>query len=104
MGAYEYGAFPVGEEELRVAGCGLRVYPNPASGTTCLRYLIHDSGYLISDLYTVSGKKIRELVRKEMQAGEHEIEIDVNDLPGGVYFVRVQAGKESSVAKLLVVR
>ncbi len=90
-------------DELRVTGCGLRVFPNPCSGAARLRYLISDSGYLISDLYSISGMKIRELVNEMMPAGEHEIEMDVSDLPDGVYFVRVQAGQEVAVKKLLVV-
>jgi len=124
MGAYEFGSMPVGVEQPQVTSHKLQVgvFPNPATNVVHLRYLIHDpsasigrqrladgtalgtgSRYLISDLYSIDGRKIRELIKQEMPAGEHEIEIDVSDLPEGVYFIRVRAGNESAVAKLVVV-
>jgi hypothetical protein len=92
----------VGVDELRVAGCGLRVSPNPTKGITTLRYLIRDSGYLISDLYTIGGRKIRELVRQHVNAGTYEIQYDFHDLPDGVYLVRMTVGKENAVRKVIV--
>jgi len=34
--------------------------------------------------------------------GVHEKDIDVSALPAGVYFVRIQAGEENAVRKLIV--
>jgi len=80
----------------------ISVYPNPCSNAARLRYLIHDIGYLISDLYSIDGRMIREIIRQEVMPGEHEVEIDVSDLPAGVYFVWVQAGSEVAVRKLII--
>ncbi len=93
----------LGIDEMRVAGCGLRVSPNPCSDALRLRYLIYDIGYLISDLYMISGKYIKRLVNEIVPAGVHEVDIDVSNLPVGVYIVRMQAGTEVAVAKVLVV-
>jgi hypothetical protein len=92
----------VGVEELWVAGCGLRVSPNPTNGITTLRYLIRDSGYLISDLYMIGGRKILELVRQHVNAGTYEIQYDFHDLPDGVYLVRMTVGEESAVRKVII--
>jgi hypothetical protein len=80
---------------------GFSIFPNPCSGAVHLRYLIRDSGYLISDLLGISGNKIRELVRQEISPGEYEMEIDVSDLPAGIYFLRLRVGKETVVKKLV---
>jgi glucose/arabinose dehydrogenase len=80
----------------------IEIYPNPASGAARIRYLIHNSGFLISDLYMSDGRKIRELVRQEVRPGELEIVFDTSDLPSGMYFVRMQAGNEVSIQKLFV--
>jgi len=66
-----------------------------------LRYLIHDIGYLISDLYSIDGRKIRELVNQELPAGNHEIEIDVSDLPAGMYYFRIRAGDKVGGGKMV---
>jgi hypothetical protein len=65
-----------------------------------------DAGYRIQiiniDLYTMDGKRIRELVRKEVNPGLFEMEFDVSDLPAGIYSVRVQAGNSSATQKLII--
>jgi hypothetical protein len=77
------------------------IQPNPCSGAVRLRYLIHDSGYLKSDLFGISGIKIRELVHQEVYPGEYEVEIDVSLLPAGIYFVRMQVSNQIAVRKLV---
>jgi hypothetical protein len=83
-------------------GSLIEVFPNPCKGEVRLRYLIRDSGYLISDLYMSDGRKVCELVRGERAAGDYEISVDASNLPSGVYFVRVQLGDEVAVRKLVV--
>jgi len=87
----------------------IEVYPNPCANATRLRYMIHDpsttlgtgSRYLICDLYSVTGKRIRRLIEDEASPGIHEMEIDVSDLPAGVYFLRIQAGDEVLMKKVV---
>ncbi|MEA3478402.1 MAG: T9SS type A sorting domain-containing protein, partial [Bacteroidota bacterium] len=82
----------------------VEIYPNPCSSVARLRLTNNDQRYLISDLYSISGKRIRELVNEVMPAGAHEVEIDVGDLPAGVYFIRFQTGQQVATKKLIVVR
>ena len=45
---------------------------------------------------------MRTLIDEMQQAGEYEIEIDVSDLPGGLYFVKMQSGDSQTTVKLVV--
>jgi hypothetical protein len=89
----------------------LSVYPNPCSGTVCLRYQIHDSGslgsardrYLISDLYGIDGRIIRRIYEGDVMPGANETEIDMSDLPGGLYFLMMQVGDYYKTKKLVVI-
>jgi len=86
------------------------IYPNPCADVTHLRYLILDSGslgsvrdrHLISDLFDISGRKIQRICEEEKLPGEYEVEVDVSELPAGVYFVKMQAGNDIAVRKLIV--
>ncbi len=78
--------------------------PNPCSGNTWLRYLIHDYRYLIFDLYDISGRKICELFNEMKMPGEYELKINVSDLKNGIYIIRMQAGNEIEIMKLVVVK
>ncbi|MEA3480161.1 MAG: T9SS type A sorting domain-containing protein [Bacteroidota bacterium] len=79
------------------------IYPNPSSGAARLRYRISDTRYLISDLYTIEGEKIRELIHEEVFPGEHEIELNVSELPAGIYFVRMQIGDNDMGTKRMII-
>ncbi len=80
----------------------LSVYPNPATGTMCLRYLIYGSGYLISDLFGVSGNLIKRIVEKEVSAGMYEFTVDISGLPAGVYFIRSHSNNQIQTQKLII--
>jgi photosystem II stability/assembly factor-like uncharacterized protein len=88
--------------ELKRKNNEIVIYPNPCSDAMHLRYLIHDSGHLISDLYSIDGRKIRELINEVQMPGEHEMKLDVTDLTPGVYLIRLQIGNETTVRKLVV--
>ncbi len=86
------------------------IYPNPTSGATHLRYLIHDpstslgtgSGYLISDLYSISGILIERLIDEENVPVNYEFTFDVSDLPAGLYYIRTQTPSGTAISKLIV--
>jgi len=113
MGAYEFSGGYVGNysDELLITNYELQVYPNPCSRAARLRYQIpdppeggHGTRYLISDLYSISGKKIKRLLNEEKQPGMHGIEIDVSNLPNGIYLLRLQAGSHVVTTKFVVMR
>jgi len=88
------------EEEL----VKMSIFPNPTNGNTTIRYLISDIRYLICDLYSISGKKIRRLIDENKSPGDYKLDIDLNDLPTGVYFIRLQAGDNIAVQKIIVTK
>ncbi|MEA3479181.1 MAG: T9SS type A sorting domain-containing protein [Bacteroidota bacterium] len=81
---------------------GLQVFPNPCTGTACLRVTRHSSHVTSIDLYSISGLRIRELLNEVKMPGEYELEIDVSDLAPGIYIVRLQAGEQTGIRKLIV--
>jgi len=69
------------------------ISPNPCSDALHLRYHlprhrrgIKDTRYLISDIYSISGIHIRRLLNEVKAPGEYEMEVDMSELPPGVYF------------------
>jgi hypothetical protein len=55
------------------------------------------------ELYDALGRKVESLFEGQRAAGWHELRKPL-DLPGGVYFVRLEAGKENAVRKVVVAR
>ena len=108
IGADEH-PFPEGINNPSGSYYDISVYPNPCTDITRLRFTTHDSQFtthdsrLMSiDLYSISGRKIRELANENQMSGEYEIEVDVSDFPVGVYFIQMQAGDNLRMTKLVV--
>ena len=89
-------------KEIIIEETNFNIFPNPCSGTACLRYQIHGISYLIFDLYSISGKWICRLMEGEKAPGEYELVFDVSDLEPGTYFVRVQIGDDVITEKVVV--
>jgi len=90
------------QDKKKPESAEINIYPNPCSGSMSLRYQIKDKGHLISDLFSISGLRIKRLLNEEMMPGEYEMEVDIRDLPAGVYFFRMQAGAQVEVQKLVI--
>jgi ELWxxDGT repeat protein len=82
----------------------IKIFPNPCTGAARLSYKINDKGYLITDMYAMSGMRIKRLMNEEKMPGEYEMRIDVSDLAAGVYLIRIKAGGQIELRKLVVMR
>lgn len=95
-------SFLLGVEEP-VAGEGegvlFEIWPNPFSDRATV--LISDENSLrprTLELFSVTGARLRTIV---IPAGISEVALEGEDLPKGVYYVRVTAGRLSSVKKIV---
>ena len=78
------------------------LFPNPSSGNVSIRCRMPDAGYLIIDVYSISGVLQKQLREKANSPGFHDIQINLSDLPSGMYFIRTQSGRSVSNTKLII--
>ena len=84
-------------------GLSLSIAPNPlASGAATLRYLLPAAGPACATIYDVTGRLACRRVALAGPAGA--VLLDLHDLAGGVYVVRLNAGTCSVAQKLIVQR
>ena len=79
-------------------------YPNPFNPTTVISFQLAESSSTSLRIYNSLGEEIKTLLNNHMSAGLHEIEFNAVDLPSGVYFYKLQAGKFSETKKLLLMK
>lgn len=63
--------------------------PNPATAQSAVDFTIPFEGPVSIDLYTAEGVLVEHLVDGALPAGDHELTIDLDDLPSGVYYYRM---------------
>jgi hypothetical protein len=101
---------------VEIAGAdesGLRLfpsYPNPFDRSTTIRYSLPHAGPVALRVYDVSGRVVRTLVdSKHMSAGEHFADWTGENEAGepaasGVYFYRVEAGRNVETRRMVLLR
>jgi hypothetical protein len=92
------------EEPNSVVGASLEIYPNPCRDIAHLRVKMNKKQAVSFELYSMIGQKVKNVSREVKPAGSHELELDVSDLPAGIYFVRLTSGKDISTRKIVVSR
>jgi len=76
----------------------VKVYPNPVMHQFAVEYTVHTQGPVLLELYDNAGKKVTNLVDREMQTGTYEesFNSDEYSLMPGMYFIRSTIGSRSS--------
>jgi len=79
-------------------------YPNPFNPTTKIKYAISSRQYASLKVYDVLGREVATLVNEEKPSGNYEVEFDGSNLPSGVYFYRIKAGRYIKTRKMVLLR
>lgn len=85
-------------------------YPNPFNPATTIKYALPEAGFAKLEVYNVVGQVVRTLVAGQQNAGRYVVQWDASDdsgrsLSSGIYFYRLQAGKEFlEVKKMLLLK
>lgn len=78
--------------------------PNPFRASTEIRYALPKCGRVTVEILDVRGREVACPVNEEQCAGMHVATFNVGGLSSGVYFVRLVAGDEALVRKVVVLR
>lgn len=81
-----------------------QIYPNPCSTSAVIGYQIPEKSLISLTLKNVVGNEIAALVNEIKNPGKFEVNIDVNPLPDGIYFLTLSAGRYSETKKMIIVR
>jgi photosystem II stability/assembly factor-like uncharacterized protein len=79
-------------------------YPNPFNPSTTIRYGLLERLHVRLSVYSTLGQQVAQLVDEDVEAGDHEVKFDASNLPSGVYFCRLQAGRSVVTMKLCLAR
>jgi hypothetical protein len=81
----------------------VRVYPNPAQNRIFLELEMLQSQELIFDLFATDGRLMGQIFKGEVASGKQILELQLPDVPAGMYRYRL-AGTQGSMNGGLVVK
>ncbi|HEX9006554.1 MAG TPA: aryl-sulfate sulfotransferase [Bacteroidota bacterium] len=79
-------------------------YPNPFNPSTTIRFHVPLRSVVTLTVYNALGQKVLDLLRGEMEPGEHSVRFDGTNLPSGVYFYRMTAGAFKEIRRMILVK
>jgi len=91
-------------DDIPVVPSGINLeqnYPNPFNPSTTINYSIPENSYITLKLYDVLGNEVKTLVKGNQEAGLHTITLNSSDLSSGVYFYKLNAGRFTSIKKMI---
>lgn len=106
MGAYEYGPSLLG---MNPPGTNqpiifhLFVYPNPSSSSVTIEFVLEQSEEVMIDFFNQSGKLVDHLETAK-PAGLQKLTWTPLNLPNGIYYIRLKAGRQVASGRLLLIR
>ncbi len=79
-------------------------YPNPFNPSTLIRYQLPTESHVTLTIFDPLGREIMTLVDATQTPGTRSITWNAGNLPNGVYFYRLRAGKFAETKKLVLMR
>ena len=79
-------------------------YPNPFNPVTEIRYSIPLYTLVNIKVYDIIGREVSVLVNEYKTAGNYKVVFDGTNLPSGVYFYKLEAGRYSESKKMVLIK
>ncbi|MGB1122780.1 MAG: T9SS type A sorting domain-containing protein [Flavobacteriales bacterium] len=76
--------------------------PNPANGTTMVRFEMLQSRNVTVEMRDLQGRLIQSVQRGQLSAGAHQVELNVTDLQSGIYTYTLVADGMRLTKKMMV--
>jgi len=82
----------------------LNNYPNPFNPSTTISWQMPEEGQVEVSIFNIKGQKVKTLCNQRLARGQHQIVWDGREYASGVYFVRLQAGNQTLMRKILMMK
>jgi hypothetical protein len=79
-------------------------YPNPVSSNTTISYELPERVTVFLRIFDFQGREVKSIVNENQSAGYHSLQLKVSNLPGGVYYYSIDAGKYHDTKKLILLK
>jgi len=80
-------------------------YPNPFNPATTIEFSLVERSKVTLTIFDILGRNIVTLLDSDMEAGTlHKVKFDASNLSSGIYFYKLEAGKNLLVKKLVLMK
>ena len=80
------------------------IYPNPFSSSATLQYRLAEPADVSIEIYDLPGSRVSNVIKGRQEEGQHTQLLNAELLKPGFYFIRINAGAQTWLKKIAVVR
>lgn len=77
-------------------------YPNPSSQTITIQFFLRKKEEVSIDIYSYDGTLVKQLYKGKLEAGNHEIDCNVERLVAGSYFYQIKTNEGVQLKKIQI--
>ncbi|MBI2966283.1 MAG: T9SS type A sorting domain-containing protein [Bacteroidetes bacterium] len=82
---------------------GFRIFPNPVTEYAIASFETHERGDVSLEIYSITGKKIKNIFTGRQETGEHSIKFSAEELTQGAYFIKLTTRGKYALVKMIKV-
>lgn len=94
---------PLSISAVEETSTAVKLYPNPSADLVMLNLTLNKDERVGVSIMDMHGKTALEPLVGDRNAGEQAVELNISQLPNGIYFVRVAAGDTVQTIKMVVI-
>ena len=79
------------------------VYPNPVNNIAKIDFSLTENTVVLTSIVNVLGETVMTKVHN-LSIGNHQIDIDVTDVPSGVYFIQLEINGQTNTQKITITK
>ncbi|MEO0091926.1 MAG: T9SS type A sorting domain-containing protein [candidate division WOR-3 bacterium] len=101
---YLGAGFEQTESKRLVPKFKLKILPQPTKNSILIKYSVSKQSIVSLDILDTLGRIKKNIKKEQIKPGNYQMNIDVSDLPAGVYFVRLKQEKEQVIERLVIAK
>ncbi len=79
-------------------------YPNPFNPSTTVEYDVPAAGFVRIRIFNCLGQEVASPVNAYQRPGKYSLEFNAGNIPGGIYFYRLQVNHSISTLKMVLLK
>jgi len=80
------------------------IFPNPFNTSTNIKLNLEKSSFVKISVFNVLGNEIITLIQKKLPGGNHLVEFNGQNLPGGIYYYNISIDEQKETGKLVLLK
>lgn len=94
--------FEVSVQEMNIVESKTQIYPNPTEGILNISYFNKKAADINVQVFNTMGQMVKTKAEGMKQGGQHELQLNLNNLPSGAYQVVILSGSARSSYTIVV--